>query len=167
MVPVSLIYKAVPQHVDDPKTKLKVDNDHVDFVNKVYENIILSTDLQKTSASEFVFLSSTDPTDEGLSDHEKRKRTDPELMAPIPGPESQLQEVKKSVGLWSGTSLENLPIKLDDLFMKQKADIGRCTISKHPVDVEPGAVLHREGARRMSPEKAERANQEVRNLLDL
>ena len=51
--------------------------------------------------------------------------------------------------------------------MKHKADIGRCTIAKHPVEVEPGAVPHREGARCMSPEKAERANQEVRNLLAL
>ena len=51
--------------------------------------------------------------------------------------------------------------------MKHKADIGRCKIAKHAVEVEPGAIPHREGARRMSPEKAERANQEVRNLLAL
>ena len=51
--------------------------------------------------------------------------------------------------------------------MKRKADIGCCTIAKHTIEVEPGAVPHREGARRMSPEKAERANQEVRSLLAL
>ena len=52
--------------------------------------------------------------------------------------------------------------------MKHKADIGRCTIAKHPVELEPGATPHREGARRMlSPDKAERANQEVGNLLAL
>ena len=51
--------------------------------------------------------------------------------------------------------------------MKHKADIGRCAIAKRPVEVEPGAVPHSEDARRMSPEKAERANQEVRNLLRL
>ena len=51
--------------------------------------------------------------------------------------------------------------------MKHKADIGKCIIAKHPVEVEPGAIPHREGARRMSPGKAERANQEVRNLLAL
>ena len=51
--------------------------------------------------------------------------------------------------------------------MKHKADIGRCTIAKQPNEMEPGAVPHREGARRMSPEKAEHANQEVRNLLAL
>ena len=51
--------------------------------------------------------------------------------------------------------------------MKRKADIGRCTIAKHTIEVEPGAVPHREGALRMSPEKAERANQEVPSLLAL
>ena len=35
--------------------------------------------------------------------------------------------------------------------MKHKADIGQCTIAKHSVELEPGAVPHREGARRMSP----------------
>ena len=51
--------------------------------------------------------------------------------------------------------------------MKYKADIGKCKIAKHPVEVEPGAIPHREGARRMSPDKAERANQEVRDLVAL
>ena len=122
------------------------------------------TDSQLTSSSEFEFLSSTNPTEEGLSDREIRNRTDPELMAPIQGPESQLKEVQD---LWSpkaSTSLEKILTDFDDLFMKHKADIGRCTSAKHPVDVEPGAVPHREGARGMSPEKAEHANQEVRNL---
>ena len=88
-------------------------------------------------------------------------------MAPIPGPDSQLQEVKD---LWGASACESLVKILNefyDLFMKHNADIGRCTIAKHTVEVEPGAVPHREGARRMSPEKTERANQEVRNLLAL
>ena len=35
------------------------------------------------------------------------------------------------------------------------------------MEVEPGAVPHRKGARRMSPEKAQHANQKVRDLLAL
>ena len=112
-------------------------------------------------------MSSTDPTDEGLSDRKKKKRTDLELMAPIPGADLQLQEVKDLWGSEGSTSLENILTEFDDLFMKHKAEIGRCTIAKHPVEVEPGAIPHREGARRVSPEKTERANQEVRNLLFL
>ena len=51
--------------------------------------------------------------------------------------------------------------------MKHKTDNGRSKIAKHTVEVERGAKPHREGARRMSSEKAGRANQEVCNLLAL
>ena len=102
-----------------------------------------------------------------MSEREIRKRTDPDLLAPIPGPESQLEEVQKLWGKTARDSLNDILTEFDDLFMKHKADIGRCTIAKHPVELEPGATPHREGARRMSPDKAERANQEVRNLLAL
>ena len=74
-------------------------------------------------------------------------------MAPISGPQSQLQEVKDLWGSGASTSLENILTEFDDLFMKHKADIGRCTIAKHSVEVEPGAIPHRDGARRMPPER--------------
>ena len=83
-------------------------------------------------------------------------------MAPITGPESQLQGSQGPV-----RSQKNILTKFDDLFMKHKADTGRCLIAKHSVEVERGAIPHREGARRMSPEKAERSNQEKRSLLAL
>ena len=51
--------------------------------------------------------------------------------------------------------------------MKHKADIGKCKIAKHKIEIEPNAEPHREGARRMSPDKAAKANQEVENLLAL
>ena len=127
----------------------------------------LSTASELTSSSEFEFLSATDPGEAGLSEREIRKRTDPDLLAPIPGPDSQLQEVKKLWGASACESLDNILNEFDDLFMKRKADIGRCTIAKHTIEVEPEAVPHREGARRISLEKAERANQEVRSLLAL
>ena len=170
VVPVSLVYQAVPQNLDSPtKTSKenKADNGRANFVYKVYSEMNLSTASELTSSSEFEFLSSTDPCEAGLSEREIRKRTDPELMAPLPGPDSQLQEVKNLWGASACESLGNILNEFDDLFGKHKADIGRCTIAKHTVELEPGAVPHREGARRMSPEKAERANQEVRNLLAL
>ena len=170
VVPVTVVYQAVPQCLDSPtttRTKTDADDSRANFVHKVYSDVNLSTASQLTSSSEFEFLSSTDPSETGLSEREIRKRTDPELMAPIPGPESQLKAVKDLWGASACESLRNLLDEFDELFMKHKADIGRCTIAKHTVEVEPGAVPHREGARRMSPEKAERANQEVRNLLAL
>ena len=51
--------------------------------------------------------------------------------------------------------------------MKHKADIGRCTIAKHRIELEREAIPHREGARRMSSDTAAKANQEVRNLRSL
>ena len=49
--------------------------------------------------------------------------------------------------------------------MNYKVDIGNCKIAIHPVEIDPGAVPHREGVRRMTPEKAEKAaNQEVRDF---
>ena len=51
--------------------------------------------------------------------------------------------------------------------MKYKVDTGQCKIVQHPVEVEPGAVPHREGARTMSCEKAQCAKQEIRDLLAL
>ena len=48
--------------------------------------------------------------------------------------------------------------------MENWAEIGNCKRAKHSIEVEPGAIPHREGAGRMSPE---RANQEVRDLLAL
>ena len=168
VVPVSLVYGANKQQsTPKPTQRTQVDNGQFAFVNKIYEEMNYDTDSQLTSSSEFGFLSSTDPTEEGLSERKVRKRTDPELMAPVQGPESQLKEVQNLWGPKASASLENILTEFDNLFMKHKADIGRCTIAKHPVELEPGAVPQREGARRMSPEKAERANQEVRNLLAL
>ena len=103
-------------------------------------------------------MSSTDPSELGLSEREIKKRTDPALIAPIPGPEAQLDEVRNLWGPAASDTLDKLLKEFDDLFMKYKADIGKCQIAKHLVEVEPGAIPHREGARRMSPDKAERAN---------
>ena len=48
--------------------------------------------------------------------------------------------------------------------MKNKSDIGKCKIAKHPFELESHAVPHREVAIRMSFDKAAKANQEVQNL---
>ena len=54
VVPKSLVYQAIPQPVN-PHEKTEVDKDRTDFVYKVFEEIILSTDSQLTSSSEFEF----------------------------------------------------------------------------------------------------------------
>ncbi len=46
------------------------------------------------------------------------------------------------------------------VFAKNKADIGRCKLIEHRIDLE-------DGAGRMAPLKAEKANEEVRHFLSL
>ena len=62
-------------------------------------------------------------------------------------------EVQKLWGQTARNSLNNILTEFDDLFMKHKADF-----AKHKVEVEPGATHHREVARRIPRDKAERAN---------
>ena len=45
-------------------------------------------------------------------------------------------------------NLKNLMQEYDSLFMKHKADLGRCKILEHFIDLEPEVIPHREGARR-------------------
>ena len=69
VVPVSLVYQAVPQKLDataETDHKTEADNSRVNFVYKVYSEMNLSTASELTSSSEFEFLSSTDPSEAGL-----------------------------------------------------------------------------------------------------
>ena len=55
--------------------------------------------------------------------------------------------------------LELILTEYEDLFMKNKSDIGKCKIAKHRIELESEAIPHREGARRMSPDKAAKESQ--------
>ena len=130
-------------------------------------NIINAVDLNESSYefSSFAqhFVSSTELSEEELSKSEKCERTDPQLLKPIPGP--LLCFV--FLGEGSKRSTRNVVKEYNDLFMKHKADIGRCKITKHRIEFEPESIPHREGARRMTPDKPAKANQEVENCLVL
>ena len=104
-------------------------------------------------------------SEEALTGNEKRANTDPQLLKPIPGPD--LSSVLSSWGEGARDQLAKILNEYDDLFMKHKADIGKCRIAKHRIELEPEVSSPQEGARRMSPDKAAKANQEVRNLLAL
>ena len=77
VVPVSLVYQAVPQNLDaTTKTdqKTEADNGRANFVYKVYSEMNLSTASELTSSSEFEFLSSTDPSEAGFSERGAQNR---------------------------------------------------------------------------------------------
>ena len=155
----NFVFNSVPFQDSREASKLSAE-----FVNQVHRDLDLDTSSEFSSFAQN-FLSSTEPSEMGLSENEKRKRTDPLLLKPIPGPD--LSSVLSSWGEGARDKLASVLSEYDDLFMKNKSDIGRCKIAKHRIELEPEAIPHREGARRMSPDKAAKANQEVQNLLAL
>ena len=155
----TFVFNSVPIQDSREASKLSAE-----FLNQVHRDLDLDTSSEFSSFAQN-FLSSTEPSEMGLSENEKRKRTDPQLLKPIPGPD--LSSVLSSWGEGARDKLASVLSEYDDLFMKNKSDIGRCKIAKHRIELEPDAIPHREGARRMSPDKAAKANQEVQNLLAL
>ena len=53
-----------------------------------------------------------------------------------------------------------------DVFSNHKADIGCCNFVEHKIELEEGAISHREGARRMTPHKSEACRAEIELLLE-
>ena len=52
-----------------------------------------------------------------------------------------------------------------DVFSKHEADIGCCNFAELEIELEEGAVPHRELARRMTPHKLEAYRAEIEMLL--
>ena len=63
--------------------------------------------------------------------------------------------------------LKNLLKEYEPIFRKSKGDLGKCTVMEHKIDLQPGSVPWKEGPRRMTPLKTEKANEEVRELIHL
>ena len=87
----------MPQEVDgipEKSKKTEANKGRANFVYKMYNQMNLSTESELTFSSEFTSSSSTDPS-------EIRRHTDSELMAPISGPDFQLQEIKD---LWGASA---------------------------------------------------------------
>ena len=101
-----------------------------ELVNQIHRNFDMDTSSEFSSFAQN-FLSSTKPSEAGLSDNEKRKRTDPQLLKAIPGPD--LSSVLSSWGEEARNKLETILNEYEDLFMKNRSDIGRCKIAKHKI----------------------------------
>ena len=64
---------------------------------------------------------------------------------------------------------ESFPAVLNpnaDVFSKHKADTGCCNFFEHEIELEEGAVTHREGATRMTPHKSEACQAGLEMLLE-
>ena len=72
-------------------------------------------------------------------------------------------------GKLSDKELDSLRAMLSrnaDVFLKHKADIGCCNFVEHEIEIEEGSVPHREGARRMTPQKSEAYRKEIEMLME-
>ena len=107
-------------------------------------------------------------TDDGLSSCSNfpERPTEAELAANRP----VLPEIEHLKGKISDKELDSLRAVLNrnaDVFSKHKADIGCCNFVEHEIEIEEGSVPHREGARRMTPNKSEACRKEIEMLMEL
>ena len=106
-------------------------------------------------------------TDDGLSSCSNfpERLTEAELAANKP----VLPEIEHLKGKISDEELDSLRAVLNrnaDVFSKHKADIGCCNFVEHEIEIEEGSVPHREGARRMTPNKSEACRKEIEMLME-
>ena len=80
-----------------------------------------------------------------------------------------LPEIERLKGKKGEGDFESLRVVLNrnaDVFTKNKAYIGCFNFFEHEMDLEEGAVPHREGSRRMTPHKLEAYRAEIEILLE-
>ena len=78
----------------------------------------------------------------------------------------ELEHLKGTIGEGDFELLRAVLNRNADVFSKHKADIGCCNFVEHEIEIEEGAVPHREGARRMTPHKTEVVRAEIELLLE-
>ena len=79
---------------------------------------------------------------------------------------SEIEHLKGKIGEGDFEKLRDLLNRTADVFSKHKADIGCCNFVEHEIELEEGAVPHREGARRMTPHKPEACRAKIEMLLE-
>ena len=78
----------------------------------------------------------------------------------------EIEHLKGKIGEGDFEILRAVLNRNTDVFSKHKADIGCCNFVEHEIELEEGAVPHREGARRMTPHKLEACRAEMEMLLE-
>ena len=78
----------------------------------------------------------------------------------------EVEHLKGKIDEGDFESLRAVSNQNADVFSKHKADIGCCNFVEHQIELEEGAVFHREGARRMTPHKSEACRAEIEMLLE-
>ena len=79
----------------------------------------------------------------------------------------EIEDLKGKIGEGDFELLQSFFFyRIADVFSKHKADIGCCNFVEHEIELEEGAVPHREGARQMTPHKSEACRAEIEMLLE-
>ena len=78
----------------------------------------------------------------------------------------EIEHLKGKINEGDFEKLRDLLNRNADVFSKHKADIGCYNFVEHEIELEEGAVPHREGARRMTPHKSEACRAEIEMLLE-
>ena len=78
----------------------------------------------------------------------------------------EIEHLKGKIGEGDFEKLRDLLNRNAEVSSKHKADIGCCNFVEHEIELEEGAVPHREGARRMTPHKSEACRAEIEMLLE-
>ena len=106
-------------------------------------------------------------TDDGLSScsnfPERPSSYELESVKPVV---PEIEHLKGKVGDGYFESLRAVSNRNTDVFSKHKADIGCCNFVEHEIELEEGAVPHREGARQLTPHKSEACRAEIEILLE-
>ena len=76
----------------------------------------------------------------------------------------EIEHLKRKIGEGDFESLRAVLNRNADVFSKHKADIGCCNFVKYEIELEEGAVPHRQGTRRMTPHKLEACRAEIESL---
>ena len=78
----------------------------------------------------------------------------------------EIEHLKGKIGKGDFELLREVLNRNADVFSRHKADIGCCNFVEHEIELEEGAVPHREGARGMTPHKSEACRAEIETLIE-
>ena len=78
----------------------------------------------------------------------------------------EIEQLRGKIGKGDFESLRAVFNWYADVISKHKVDIRCCNFVEHEIELEEGAIPHREGARRMSPRKSEACRAETELFLE-
>ena len=141
-------------------------NEVVDCPNH-RDKICILRRLKKIKGSSGLVKSLKSETDDGLSSCSNFPERP--TLDEMQNDKMVLPEIEHLRGKLTDEQLEAIKDVLEwneGVFSRHKADIGCCNFDEHEKELEENAVPHREGVRRMTPQKSEACRKEIETLLE-